>query len=309
MKHSKLLAAILIICVSKAYGNIAAETESATDVAAETAAAELSEQAQYEIWAKQFLESLDPQTGPIELPGGVATLDVPESFYYLSPEDTKRVLEEAWGNPESALGLGMLFPAKYSPLHPQSWGVTIRYEEEGYVSDEDAADINYDDLLKEMQSDTREASKYRVEAGYEAIDLVGWAAQPYYDSTTNKLYWAKELSFEGAEENSLNYNVRALGRKGVLVMNFIAGMAQLPEIEASRNDVLAMAEFKPGYRYSEFDPSMDKIAAYGIGGLVAGKVLAKTGMLAVGLIFLKKFWFVLFLPLLWLRNRFKKQEA
>ena len=54
---------------------------------------------------------------------------------------------------------------------------------------------------------------------------------------------------------------------------------------------------------------MDKIAAYGIGGLVAGKVLAKTGMLAVGLIFLKKFWFVLFLPLLWLRNRFKKQEA
>lgn len=308
LKHILIQSLFLLVWFGNAHANVDDSSGSAVDPT-QTAESELSEEQQYELWANQFLESIKPQTGSIPLPGGIATLEVPETFYYLSPEDSKRVLEEAWGNPEAPLGLGMLFPAKYHPLHSNSWGVNIRYEEEGYVSDEDAAEINYDELLKDMQADTREESKYRIESGYGAIELVNWATKPYYDSNTNKLYWAKEFNIDGAEENSLNYNVRALGRKGVLVMNFIAGMAQLSEIEQSRDDVLAMAEFNPGYRYSEFDPSMDKIAAYGIGGLVAGKVLAKTGMLAVGLVFLKKFWFVIFLPLLWLKNRFKKKQA
>ena len=44
--------------------------------------------------------------------------------------------------------------------------------------------------------------------------------------------------------------------------------------------------------YSEFNPDIDTVAAYGIGGLIAGKVLAKAGVLAAGLVLLKKFWFV-----------------
>jgi len=87
----------------------------------------------------------------------------------------------------------------------------------------------------------------------------------------------------------LNYNIRVLGRKGVLVLNFIAGMDQLPEIQSNLNNVLAMADFDDGSRYEDFDPEYDKIAAYGIGGLIAGKVLAKTGLFVVLLAFAKKF--------------------
>lgn len=261
-------------------------------------------------WAENFLASLTPQTGTIELPGGIASLEVPENFYYLSPADAKRVLEDAWENPESELGLGMLFPAQYTPLDSTAWGVTLEYEAEGYVSDKDAADIDYDDLMSDMQADASEASDQRVEAGYEAISLVGWAAPPHYDTTSHKLYWAKELKFGDAQENTLNYNVRVLGREGVLVLNFIAGMPQLAEIEAARDDVLAMTSFNQGNRYSEFDPDVDHVAAYGLGGLIAGKVLAKTGLLAIGLVFLKKFWFFILLPLAWLKNLiFKKKEA
>ncbi|MCP3672269.1 MAG: DUF2167 domain-containing protein, partial [Gammaproteobacteria bacterium] len=42
-------------------------------------------------------------------------------------------------------------------------------------------------------------------------------------------------------------------------------------------------------RYSDFNPSIDKVAAYGLGALVTGKVIAKTGFLAMALVFLKKF--------------------
>lgn len=93
-------------------------------------------------------------------------------------------------------------------------------------------------------------------------------------------------------------------------MNFIANMEQLDEVNEARDEVLAMASFNDGHKYSEFDPDIDQVAAYGIGGLIAGKVLAKTGFLALALVFLKKFWFVLLLPLYWLKNRFfSKKET
>lgn len=247
------------------------------------------EQAQIQAWIQQFEASLDRQTGTIVLPNGVASLDVPEGFYYLSPEDSQRVLVEAWGNPEGEPPLGMLFPAGKSPLDADSWGVTIEYSEDGYVSDEDAHEIDYSEMLADMQSNTREESQERVRLGYEPIELIDWAAQPYYDGIEHKLHWAQELKFGDAEEHTLNYNIRVLGRKGYLLMNFIANMNQLPEINQNVDSVLAMAKFNDGYRYDQFDPEYDTYAAYGIGGLVAGKVLAKTGLLAGLLLFLKKF--------------------
>jgi uncharacterized membrane-anchored protein len=45
--------------------------------------------------------------------------------------------------------------------------------------------------------------------------------------------------------------------------------------------VLDMASFNPGYTYEEFDSNVDEVAAWTVGGLVAGKVLAKAGILAL----------------------------
>lgn len=249
------------------------------------------EDLQYLMMSKQIWDSLDRQQGKVELADGVATLDVPENFYYLSPEDSEKILVQVWGNPPGTGQdtLGMLLPVDASPFGDESWGVTIWYEEDGYVSDEDAGDIDYAELLSQMKDDTRAESEDRVRQGYESIELIGWAAQPFYDEATHKLHWAKELKFGDGPENTLNYNIRVLGRKGVLVLNFIAGMNQKQMIDSQVETVLAMADFNQGSRYSDFDPSIDEVAAYGIGALVAGKVLAKTGILAAALIFLKKF--------------------
>jgi uncharacterized membrane-anchored protein len=45
--------------------------------------------------------------------------------------------------------------------------------------------------------------------------------------------------------------------------------------------MLNSVEFNQGNKYSDFNPSVDKVAAWTIGGLVAGKVLAKVGLFAV----------------------------
>ena len=87
-------------------------------------------------------------------------------------------------------------------------------------------------------------------------------------------------------------------------MNFIAGMDQLDNVEAAVPDVLGMVNFTEDNRYSDFDPKIDTVAAVGIGGLIAGKVMAKTGLLAMGVVLLKKFGVVLLLPLLGLKRLF-----
>jgi uncharacterized membrane-anchored protein len=248
----------------------------------------------YYRWAQSFLHELNYQDGLIELPGGKVQLQVPEAYYYLSPEDSGKVLVDAWGNiPGDELPLGMLFPADHHPLSGQSWGMIIEYSDDGHVSDKDAAKIDYDDLQKQIRKDTEAENEYRLEHSYEAIEFIGWAEQPYYDSQGKKLHWAQEYHFGDSESNTLNYKIRVLGREGVLELNAIAGMDQLDQVNGALDDILKIPSFTKGNTYAEFNPNLDRIAAYGIGGLIAGKVLAKTGLIAAGLLLFKKFFVII----------------
>ena len=222
--------------------------------------------------------SLKYEGGKIVLGQGLATLNIPAGFRYLNPEQSRLVLVKLWGNPPGGTTLGMLFPTSIGPLDDDSWGVVITYQEDGYVKDDDADAIDYAELMKQMQEDLAEENQDRQKKGFEQIALVGWAAAPHYDRASHKLYWAKELKFGDSDTNTLNYNVRVLGRKGVLVLNAVSSMDQLSGIETSMQEVLGFVDFNEGNRYADFTPGIDKIAAYGIGALIAGKVLAKVGI-------------------------------
>jgi len=242
--------------------------------------------------AEKLAQGLNYQHGEITLEGGIAKLNVPAEFKYLGPEGAAVVLEKLWRNPPSTERLGMLLPADKTPLDEGCWAVTVSYVDDGYVKDDDASKINYDKLLKQMQSAVKKNNKERAKAGYPAIELVGWAAPPHYDAATHKLYWAKNVKFEGETANTLNYDVRILGRRGVLVLSAIAAMDQLGEIEKQTPQILGMVNFNEGHRYADFDPKSDKAAAYGIAALVAGGVAAKFGLFKMVWLFLlgaKKF--------------------
>ena len=265
-------------------------------IAQDTLVSELDEPteeelAYYEYFLDSINQSLNYEYGTIELEKNglkLAELVVPEGYKYLNPEQTAYILTDIWGNPPSdELGLGMLFPKDISPVSDSfTFGVEIDYSGEGYIDDEDAASLDYDELLAEMQSDAHAINDNRVAMGYERVELVGWATPPYYDATTKKLYWAKELKFGDAEYNTLNYNIRILGRGGYINLNAIGDMDVLPIFEQDIDAVLASVDFVEGQKYANFNPDIDKVAAYGVGGLIAGKVLAKAGFFAL----LLKFW-------------------
>lgn len=241
---------------------------------------------QYQKALDSINNSFTYQHGEVILGDGLAILNVPEGFKFLDGEQSKRVLSDLWGNPPSE-PIGLLFPEDMTPMHDNfTYAVEIEYAEEGYIEDDEAEDLDYNDLLEEMQEDAITGNPERIELGYPTIELVGWASPPYYDQENKKLHWAKELKFEDYDVNTLNYNIRVLGRKGYLNLNAIGDITMLDTFNKDRDNILQSVEFSPGNRYSDFNPDIDKVAAYGIGGLIAGKILAKVGFFAVIL----KFW-------------------
>ena len=230
--------------------------------------------------------SLKWQTGTVTLKDGLAKINLTPDFRFLDSADARKVLHDMWGNPDDPDLLGMIFPRDQGPMGRGSWAVTVNYEDKGYVKDDDAEKIDYDDLLKKMQQQAKEASPEREKLGYPSIDLVGWAAPPRYDKATHKLYWAKDLKFGGDTQDTLNYDIRILGRRGVLVLGAISSMDAVPEIDRKVPQILAMVDFQPGNSYADFDPKIDKVAEYGLATLIAGGALAGAAKLGLfGLLF------------------------
>jgi len=221
--------------------------------------------------------ALSYRTGEIVLPNKVASLHLGARYRYLDPAETEKLLV-AWGNQPGSDTEGAIVPTDVEPFSDAGWAVIVTYDNDGHVDDSDARDFNYADMLKDMKEGTESENADRKKEGYEAVHLVGWAEDPHYDGATKKLYWAKELDFEGSKSHTLNYDVRVLGREGVLSMNAVAGIGQLDQIRRSMRPLIDVAEFNEGYRYAEYNAKTDKLAEYGLGALIAGGVAAKLGL-------------------------------
>ena len=244
---------------------------------------------------QQIVESLKWRSeGSIPLEQDVATIQLQSGFRYLDSTDASKVLTDLWGNPKRPT-LGMLFPAE-NPHSESVWGVIVEgFEKEGYVKDEDADKLDAAKMLKDIQEGQQAANEQRKQQGYAELEVVGWAMPPRYDKVAKKLTWALDIKALGSDRHSVNYYIRILGRRGYLVLNALGGLDQVQEIEAATPQVLAMIEFNAGHRYADFDEKKgDKVATYGIAGLILGavglKVAAKLGLIAL---FAKKFGFIL----------------
>lgn len=272
----------------------AAPVEAAPSTGAADASQPTAEQQEYLRQATALYESLNRQTGVITIAEGKVSLNVPETHYFVGAEDARRIIVDVWGNPpNSAVGVeGIIFPANANPAL-DAWGALVQYVADGHVPDDEANTIDYDNLLRDMQSGAEQENAWRRENNYPTVTLAGWAEAPHYDQATHKIFWARDLLFGGENVHSLNYDIRVLGREGHLVVSFVTTMDQLETIRAEAPAVMTMANFTPGNTYADYREGVDQRAAYGIGGLIAGGALAavaqKTGLLALLLAFGKKF--------------------
>jgi uncharacterized membrane-anchored protein len=77
-----------------------------------------------------------------------------------------------------------------------------------------------------------------------------------------------------------------------LSLNMVDTMSNLQAVRDAAKSLGATVKFDAGSAYADYDPSTDKLADYGLAGLVAAgvgvAVAKKAGLLAVLLIFAKK---------------------
>jgi uncharacterized membrane-anchored protein len=235
-----------------------------------------------------IMRSLHPQSGTVFVAKGVAQLDLGTTFRFLDAKDATTYLTKVLGNaPEAVEGIdGMIMPT----AEGEQWFAVVQYAPDGHINDGDAATIDYDDLLKDMKEASAESAKELRAQGFRGAELLGWAQKPFYDSTAKKLYWAKALQFDGQPNQTLNYNVRILGRVGYINVDIVDRIDQLEKINAQMPAILSTVNFTKTNTYGDYVQGTDRLAAYGVAGLVAGGILAKAGLLKGLLVFLAASW-------------------
>lgn len=201
------------------------------------------------------------------------------------PAAEAEALMVAVGNGEDPTLLGVVM----STADDVPWWVTVNYEADGYVSDDDAADWDADELLDSLREGTEAMNDSRAKMGIPALHVVGWVESPNYDKAHHRLIWSVEGRSEGEQESSINYNTYALGRDGYFALNLITDLARIEEDKPVAHSLLGRLSYRDGKGYEAFNPDTDNVAAYGLAALVTGVVAKKAGLFAVLAVFFAKF--------------------
>ena len=186
--------------------------------------------------------------------------------------------------------------------------IYVRYKDEGYVTIDDWKSVKPEDLIAEMRQIQNAWKDQLKEEGRNYVEELNWIYKPTFDSEKNAVYVSYEGSWNGekGKYKTMQTNSIVLGRKGHLKLAFVASINnETTKIEQQQilnlaKDFTDGIDFLEGSKHADYK-SGDKVAALGVGGLVAGtlgvKALAKVGFLAKIAPFLMKFWCIIFAPI------------
>ena len=225
--------------------------------------------------------------GPATIPlRDQATLRLPGQMAFV-PEAPAARVSRALGNTPGPALVGMVIS-----LEPKNdWLVVIRWEPEGFVKDDDAADLKPDSILESLREGTAEANKDRATRGFPELELTSWTQEPAYDKATHQLSWALGAKAKGDQDDeaSINFNTRALGRNGYFSLNLISDVESSDNNRSVAARLLNNLDFNKGAGYGDFNVGTDKVAEYGLVALLGVVAAKKLGLIALAGVFVLKF--------------------
>lgn len=218
------------------------------------------------------VEALNWVHGPATVPiGNEATVRIPQGVRYLDPAGTSKFLQLN-GNPAT--------DNDYTIARDGStWFAILDFDAAGYVSDKEK--IDPDALFKQLKAGEADANKQRTSSGQPGLFLDRWMVPPHYDAVSHNLEWGTVMHTDSGEQ-VVNYTSRILGRDGVTEAILVSDPADLSSDLQQYRAAMAGFAYQPAKRYEDHK-SGDKLAAYGLGALVAGGAAAavvKTGLFA-----------------------------
>jgi uncharacterized membrane-anchored protein len=220
----------------------------------------------------EAFDSVKFQKGPAlgEL-GTTAQVQVPTGYVFAGGADTRRIME-TMQNPPNGRELGFVAPAG------EDWFAVFEYDDVGYVKDDEKHSLDADALLQSIKDATAQGNEERRKRGWPTMTIIGWETPPRYNEDTHNLEWCVRAESEG--HPVVNYNTRLLGRGGVMEVTLVTDPETLAETLPKFKTMLGGFGFVEGQKYSQFRQG-DRMAAYGLTGLIAGggvAVAAKSGL-------------------------------
>ena len=248
-----------------------------------------------------------------------ASLSLPEGYGFI-PQKEAAAFMNLIGNHTDDKFIGLLLPLAASPQDKGGqWFVTVDYEPAGYIKDDDAKHWDADKLLQALKDGTEAGNAERAAAGIPPLMVTRWIQAPLYEAGSHHLAWSIEAkNKDGADADpTINYNTYVLGREGYLSLDLVTSTSSVDHDKGEAAKLLSAVDFKSGKRYTDFNSSTDKVAAYGLAALVAGVAAHKLGFLAVIGVFLAKFAKLIFIAVAafgagiarWFKARLGRKEA
>lgn len=253
--------------------------------------------------AKAQFNALEWHKGPsTENVVGHATLKIDKNLMFLDEKNSTQFLKLTGNVPEP--GNNILLSEQ------ERWWAAFSFNPIGHVNDDEKIDA--DALLKQLKDSDGPSNEERKTLGIAPLYTEGWYVMPHYDTATKRLEWGVKL--RSGDHISLNYTIRLLGRTGVMSATLVSDPEHLDADMKAFKTSLEGFEFVSGERYSEFREG-DKVAAYGLGALIAGgavAVAAKKGFFPVLAAFFASSWKFILLAVAgagtWLRSLFKRKS-
>lgn len=178
------------------------------------------------------------------------------------------------------------------------YDVFLDYRDDGYVKLDDWKNVNSNNLLSELREIAKANAIYLKEKNLDYVNKIDWIYKPTLNQENKSVSYSYKVDWNSGQQSMESKNL-ILGKKGYLESAFVVAYKKDIDLKYESDfskDFVNGVIFNEGFKHSDYKPG-DKIAAAGIGGLVAGslgvKVLAKTGLLAK----LLKFWWILLAPL------------
>jgi len=249
-----------------------------------------------EEWDKAYA-SLNWKEGPslVKFNEANSKIDISSNFSILEGEDAHQLLY--WLN-----GTSFDYINVYA-INNDNAQYLFYYTDSGYVKTDDWTDVDPDKFIKDIKENYKASNETRKKNGQPIVLNVSWKKKPYLDGIYNSVYYALNVQWSD-NKSTIEGTAIILGREGYTTASYVAGnngyqeqmLLNLSKIHKF-NDTKEYKDWKAG----------DKVAAAGIGALLAttlGVKALKPGIIAAGLLLLKKFWFIIFLPFIWLGKLF-----
>lgn len=251
-----------------------------------------------------------PVTAPISVARGTIEIPAGQDSYWLNQTETCKLATQQWGwGSCTTIDSFVVFPL------PEVDSTLIeKPNSEGYVKMEDWDSGERATVIKDIEDSLRQGAVAQGAQLGETITFDGWLVEPTLNTDKHYMYYASRFTWAGQPQ--INIKATVFDRRGYVAFSIIpVDQAIAPEaVEGLIN--ASLDQYKPAEEeaYAAFTTG-DTVAAVGAVGVLAtlaGLQYSKGatgGLIAAALLILKKAWFILLAPLIWLKSKFSRKSS